>query len=363
MVNRQRLNEYHFSMNFGISRRMKWELLGHHSADEILSLPEEEIKKYLSSRDWNYFKRYKMQYNIEETRSLFSKMEKKQIHFLYHSDAQYPKRLKNIPDKPVGVLYKGNLPQFEKSVAIVGARTSTSYGKEMAFYFAKELAKAGVAIISGLATGIDVAAHRGALEAGGVTFAVLGCGPDIVYPKENYYVYEKIQERGGIISEYNLGVEPKAWQFPERNRIISGLSDGVLVVEAKEKSGSLITADLALEQGKDVFAIPGRVLDSYSEGCNWLIRQGAQLVTEPGQILEELYSLHRKNEKDLRKSDNLLDNKEKIVYDCLGLEPKSVEDIISETNLTVSECISILFRLELNNYVKQTAKNYYIICL
>ena len=151
-----------------------------------------------------------------------------------------------------------------------------------------------------------------------------------------------------------------SYRFPERNRIISGLSDGILVVEAKEKSGSLITADQALEQGKDVFALPGRTIDVLSKGCNWLIREGARIVTDPSHILEDLYYLYENKEKKANIMDNLLDNKENMVYDCLSLDPKSVEEVIMETNLTVSEVISILFRLELNGYIKQVIRNHYI---
>lgn len=363
MENDLKFYEYAFATTNGMGRRLKWNLLEQYSVDEILHLPEEEIKQHFTSREWNHYLRCRMHYNIEETRASYQRIQEKGIEFIYYKDERYPKRLLNIPDKPIGLFYKGNLPKFSKAVAIVGARTSTAYGKEMAFYFARELAKEGIVIISGLASGIDVAAHKGALEADGVTIGVLGCGVDIVYPKENYYVYEKMQKKGGVLSEYDLGEEPAPWRFPERNRIISGLADGVLVVEAKKKSGSLITADCALEQGRDIFAIPGRIMDAYSEGCNWLIREGAIMATEPGQILEELYSLSEKNEKEMCKSDKLLETKEKIVYDCLSLEPKSVEDIICETNLTVSECISILFRLELKGYVKQVVKDFYILSL
>lgn len=363
MENNHNFYEYAFSTMNGYGRRLKWDLLEHYTPEEILHLPEEEIKKFFTLKEWNRYLRCRMHYNIEETRLSYQKMQEKGIEFIYCTDDRYPARLANIPDKPLGLFCKGKLSDMEKAVAIVGARTCTAYGREMACYFARELAKEGVAIISGLASGIDVAAHRGALNADGVTVGVLGCGADIVYPKENYYVCEKMQKKGAVLSEYDLGEEPAPWRFPERNRIISGLADGILVVEAKKKSGSLITADCALEQGRDIFAIPGRILDSYSEGCNWLIREGATMVTDPGHVLEELYSSCKETEKELRKSDKLLETKEKIVYDCLSLEPKSVEDIICETNLTVSECISILFRLELKKYIKQIVKDYYILSL
>ena len=355
-----KLKQYAFAVMYGISRRTKHRLLQTFTEEEILSFSEKEMKNYLSARELSAYMRNKPLFNIEETQKEWKVLEEKGIQFIYHTDEKYPAKLKQTADHPLALFYKGKMPEAEKAIAIVGSRIPTAYGVEMASYFAKELARNGVAVISGMAFGIDVAAHKGALEAGGATYGILGCGPDIVYPKENYYTYERMIEKGGIISEYKPGELPMSYRFPERNRIISGLSDGVLVVEAKAKSGSLITADQALEQGKDVFALPGRVTDPLSKGCNWLIREGAKMVTEPSHILEELFQLYENNEKNDNVLDNLLDNREKIVYDCLSLDPKTVEDIINETNFTVSEVISILFRLELNGYIRQVIRNHYI---
>lgn len=355
-----RLYQYGFFRYPGVGRKKKRKLLEFYQEEEMLKWSDTEWKDKLTAQEWKYFQGKKDTYNIEETKSEWEILKKKGIEFIYHTDENYPEKLKEIPDPPLGLFLKGKLPREKKTVAIVGARTPTAYGKEMAFYFARELAKSGIAVVSGLAFGIDVAAHKGALDANGETFGILGCGVDLVYPKENYFIYEKMAQSGGILSEYEPGAIPDRWRFPERNRIISGLSDGVLVVEAKKKSGSLITADCALEQGKDVFAIPGRILDPLSEGTNWLIREGAKMVTEPSHILDELFPLCEKKVKDMRKSEKLLDNKEKIVYDCLSLDPKNIEEIINITNFTVSEVISILFRLELNGYVSQIVKDYYI---
>ena len=356
----QILKQYAFATMYGVSRRTKHRLLQTFSEEEILSFSENDMKNLLSAREMSAYMRNKPFFNIEETQKEWKVLEEKGIHFIYHTDLNYPLKLKQTADFPLALFYKGKLPKEEKAIAIVGSRIPTTYGVEMASYFARELARNGVAVISGMAFGIDVAAHKGALDVGGVTYGILGCGPDIVYPKENFYTYERMMEKGGIISEYKPGELPMSYRFPERNRIISGLSDGVFVIEAKAKSGSLITADQALEQGKDVFALPGRTTDPLSEGCNWLIREGARMVTEPSHILEELFHLCENNEKNNNVRDNLLDNREKIVYDCLSLDPKTVEDIINETNFTVSEVISILFRLELNGYVRQVIRNHYI---
>ena len=204
----------------------------------------------------------------------------------------YPQQLKNIYNPPNKIYVLGNKEILKESgIAIVGARRATEYGKKVAFKFSKELSASGINIISGLAVGIDTYAHLGTLqqECIGKTIGVLGSGLDVIYPKQNINLAKEILKRGGcIISEYPLGTKPEKIHFPQRNRIISGLSKGVLVVEASEKSGSLITADFALEQGKDVFAIPGDIWKLTSIGTNSLIKQGAKLVNDYVDILEEI---------------------------------------------------------------------------
>ena len=225
--------------------------------------------------------------------------------------------------------------------------------------------------MSGLARGIDGQAHRGCLEAGGYTIAVLGCGINVTYPRENIELFAQIEERGLILSEYCLDVPPLAFQFPLRNRIISGLSDGVLVSCAKKKSGSLITADLALDQGKQVYALPGRVLDAFSEGTNHLIQMGAMCVTRPKDILLDLWGEERLNMDDVsgaasgsaEKQSEMRDNltaAERTVYDLLGLDPVHVDDVIAQARLGVSTTISVLYELERRNVIKQPVRGYYI---
>lgn len=225
----------------------------------------------------------------ENTKREYEELQTKGILFYPEYHPFYPVKLRSIPARPFGIFVKGKLPDIrQRSLAIVGARDCSEYGQYVARHFAEKMAQNGVAVISGLARGIDGIAQRAAMEAGGESFGVLGCGADICYPKSNEKLYRMCMERGGILSTYLPGTPPTPNLFPPRNRIISGLSDGILIIEAREKSGTIITADLALEQGKDVFVIPGRVTDRLSDGCNSLIRQGASLIQSPEQLLEEL---------------------------------------------------------------------------
>ena len=226
----------------------------------------------------------------ENAKREYGKLQTKGILFYPEYHPFYPVKLRSIPARPFGIFVKGKLPDIrQRSLAIVGARDCSEYGQYVARHFAEKMAQNGVAVISGLARGIDGIAQRAAMEAGGESFGVLGCGADICYPKSNEKLYRMCMERGGILSTYLPGTPPTPNLFPPRNRIISGLSDGILIIEAREKSGTIITADLALEQGKDVFVIPGRVTDRLSDGCNSLIRQGASLIQSPEQLLEELH--------------------------------------------------------------------------
>lgn len=212
------------------------------------------------------------------------------ISFCSLEDKTFPERLRQIPDPPYGIYYIGSLPdENSPSAAIIGARLASSYGRDQAVRFGSALSGAGVQIISGMARGIDGLAGTGALTEGGYSCAVLGCGVDICYPEENRRLYERLKQKGCLVSEYPPGTMPQARLFPPRNRLISGLSDVVLVIEAKKKSGTLITVDMALEQGKDVFVLPGRVTDSLSEGCNQLLNQGAGAALSPRTLLEYFY--------------------------------------------------------------------------
>ena len=286
-------------------------------------------------------------------------MEEKIVRYT-PDDPEYPEKLRNFKDRPKQLYVKGKLPdQNRKSVAIIGARMCSYYGRTQAYEFAKELASCGVQIISGLARGIDGWAHKGAIDGGGETFAVLGCGVDICYPSQNINLYREIQKKGGIISEYEAGEKPLGWHFPLRNRIISGLADVVLVIEAKKKSGSLITVEYALEQGKSVYALPGRVGEALSEGCNNLIFQGAQIAKNVEIILEELEILDKMTKEKNKKTEIRLARKEEMVYSCVDLKPKHLDEIIKLTDLELLEVQEILVKLELMGLVTEPIKNYY----
>ena len=294
----------------------------------------------------------------EKIHQNYDKLGKSGINFVSKEEEHYPNRLRNIYGAPYALYVKGSLPNEEKKVlAVVGARECTQYGKEMAKYLAGSVAMEGIAIVSGLARGIDSYAHEGALLSGGITYGILGSGIDICYPRENINLYMEMQKEGGIISEYAPGVQPIAGNFPVRNRIISGLCDGILVIEAKEKSGSLITVDMGLEQGKDIYALPGRATDRLSGGCNNLIKMGAKLVTSPKDILEDFLPNYEQALKDT--NNNLLQQDSKIVYASLSLEPKHVETIAEITNLPMDLLMEQLLLLELGGLVRQTMKNYY----
>ena len=277
------------------------------------------------------------------------------------SNKDYPEKLLKIKDPPDKLYVRGNLPDPNKStVAIVGARNCTEYGSTLAKTISRILSMNDVQVISGLAMGIDTAGHIGAIEIEKPTFAVLGCGVDICFPTHNSTVYQKILDySGGIISEYEIGMPPLPYNFPLRNRIISGLADIVIVVEARDKSGSLITSDFALEQGKTIFACPGRVGDSLSRGTNNLIKQGAYILTSVDDILEHLglivNGLIPKVEKDISK----LDYFERQIYDTIKDETLHIDQIVERVKLPVNKCLNVLMSLELNGFVETSIYNYY----
>lgn len=301
--------------------------------------------------------------NIDILYKEFSHMEKSDIRFITYEDDSYPEKLKNISSPPMVLYIKGELPNPEiPSVAIVGSRASTNYGNSVAGYFGEILADEGISIISGMARGIDGAAHRGALKSPkGKTYGIMGGGVNIIYPRENEDIFEAAayDGRGGIISEMPPGSSAVSRNFPMRNRIISGLADVVLIVEAREKSGSLITADFALEQGKDIMAVPGRITDPMSKGCNSLINSGARMANSPSDVLELLNIYVHGEIEIIDKNVNLLANNEKIVYSTLDSAPKHTEEIVYLTGLDLQEVIGILVELELKGFVTQISSNYY----
>lgn len=284
------------------------------------------------------------------------------IRCIKKTDKEYPQKLLQYSSMPAALYVKGQLPSQERpSVAVIGARMCSPYGRIQAFRYAKFLSAAGVQIISGMALGIDSEGHKGALEGKMPTFAVLGSGVDVCYPRSNRKLYERILwESGGILSECPPGSPPMQWCFPARNRIISALSDAVLIVEAKENSGSLITAGFALEQGKMVFAIPGAVTDALSTGCHKLIYDGAGIAYTPEIILEELGISPKGDRKTPEKNNLGLASDLNMVYSCLDLRPKSTDFLIQKTGLPPEKIGSLLLELKLSGLVREIGRHYYI---
>lgn len=276
--------------------------------------------------------------------------------------AEYPQKLNNYPKMPEILFAKGNLPDAKKpTAAIVGARACSPYGRIQAFRYAKILSSAGVQIISGMAYGIDAEAHKGALEGGTPTYAVLAGGVDICYPSGNRPLYARIlRENGGILSEQPPGMRARNYFFPARNRIISGLADLVLIVEAREKSGSLITAQWALDQGKIVYAVPGPVNEALSMGCHKLIYDGAGIAYSPEILLRELGFNCENKVKSPEKNDLGLASDLKLVYSCLNLRPKSTDFLIQKTGLPPEKIGSLLLELKLSGLVREIGRHYYI---
>lgn len=280
------------------------------------------------------------------------------------TSTDYPKSLFEIPDPPPFLYVRGELLFNGPAIAIVGSRRATSYGILTTTRLAEGLARHGISVVSGMARGIDTAAHKGALQAGGRTIGVLGCGIDKVYPPENRMLFGEMAAKGCLISEFPLGTLPLAENFPRRNRIISGLSKGVLVVEAAENSGSLITAQYALEHGRDVFAVPGNISFATSRGGNRLIKQGAKLVDCLEDILEELggrlaaptaaTGLPLKPNFDLTA-------REAAIYEQLARSPLHIDALIAQTELTAGEVSSMLLHLELKGAIVSMPGKYYAI--
>lgn len=287
--------------------------------------------------------------------------ERNGVKLLTADAAEYPRGLNDIHDPPAILYARGDIrPEDALAVAIVGSRHATHYGLEQATRLAASLARAGLTIISGLARGIDSAAHRGALEAGGRTIAVLGSGLLEIYPPENRSLADQVAASGAVISEAAMLAKPTSGMFPQRNRLISGLSLGVLVIEASLRSGALITARHAMEQGRDVFALPGRVDSRMSHGCHRLIRDGAKLVETADDVLEELGPLaHVALATDGREihhpAELLLNEQEKTVLDVVGNNPTTIDTIVSTSGLAAHQVLATISVLEMRRLIRRTS--------
>lgn len=292
---------------------------------------------------------------------LLAEAELKRLHsfgarVIAYDSEDYPVLLKQLVDPPLLLFVLGDHRLLSNnSIAIVGSRAATGYGRRTSFQLGEALSGYGVNVVSGMALGIDTEAHRGCLHGGGNTVAVLGCGLDVVYPKQNKKLYDTIAGRGAVVSEYPLGTKPEGFRFPARNRIIAGLSSGVVVVEAARKSGSLITAQMALDIGRDVFAVPGQVDSFKSEGAHWLLQQGAKLVTTVKDIADE-YALSQTGMKQWDESISLdgieLDPDAALLLELVDSYGMSREDVIHKSEMGAARVSELLLFMELEGLIE-----------
>jgi len=311
----------------------------------------------------------------ERVNKIYELMTKHNIKMINIFDDKYPYNLKQIYDPPIALYYKGKFELDDFAIAIVGSRRTTNYGSFSAKKLAYDLSLRGVQIVSGLARGIDSIAHEGCLAAGGKTVAVLGCGLDTIYPPENTKLYEDIIKSDGlVISEYPPGMPPLQHNFPARNRIISGISSGVLVVEAAKRSGSLITACYALEQGREVFAIPGNIDCAYSRGTNQLIKDGAKMVLCAEDVLEEFNYIEIIDNSDIQNDLSKTHSKTNFsIFKGLSTEEirivkiisngiHNIDEIIERSNIPTKEVNNILFMLEMKGVITQLPGKTFHMC-
>ena len=290
--------------------------------------------------------------------SEYERIKKDGIFMTVFGDADYPKKLYEIPDAPAVLFYKGSLPcEKQKAIAIIGARNCSAYGRAVAEKFASHFAENGISVISGMAFGVDGFAQKAALKAGGCSVGVLGSGVHVCYPKEHLSLYQDLVQKGCVLSEYLPYINASANFFPQRNRIISGLSDALIVVEAKEKSGTLITVEMALEQGKEVFVVPGRLTDELSKGCNRLLWEGATPAVSPEKVLESLYGekcsgsfVHGTDEGTVL---------QKKILSFLDVTPLHINVLQQKTGLPIEILARELLLLVLEDVVIQVGNQWY----
>lgn len=346
----------------GIGFKRANQLLEHFgSAEAIWYAEPEKIRQVLPDKMGEILLTSRDEYQLNEW---IIELEEKQIDFYSYWHPRYPKLLKEIYHPPMGIYVRGELPDDEiDTVAIIGARKCSRYGATVAYEIAKDLGKTNVIVVSGMARGIDSEGHKGILDGGGKTIAVLGCGVDICYPPENRELMERIVENGCILSEYPPGMPAVPGNFPARNRIIAGLSKMVVVVEAGKKSGTLITADMALECGRDVYVVPGNVTSALSYGTNALIKQGCPIITEGKDILISLgiaYKIEEK-EKFKNKAAENISAEEKEIYDLIEEEtPISAEALCRKLKKEIQEVQYILSLLELSGYIVKIPQAGYV---
>jgi DNA processing protein len=303
--------------------------------------------------------------NEDKLRHCMDSLEKLNISTVPITSAYYPALLKEIYNPPYLLYVKGDKHVLKQScIAVVGSRNASYYGKKVAFKLAEQLARAGFSVVSGLARGIDSYAHKGALAVGGRTIAVMGNGLDVIYPRENFQLMKEIPRNGLLLSEYPPGTSPLRGNFPARNRLISGLSLGVVVVEASERSGALITADFALEQNREVFAVPGNINSATSAGTNNLIKQGAKIVNVVEDILEEFPAVtlkgKTKNNEDCGLIKSTTGKTEDKVLSLIGQQPVHIDELLSDSGLVISELNALLTHLEVEGHIQRLPGNYFV---
>jgi len=333
--------------------------------EDIFKAPKKELLKVEGIGD-KHIESIKNFNDWDKVDQELEKIAKRGIKLLTLNDSEFPRLLFQTYNPPPLLYMKGEiLPEDNISIAIVGSRIPDRYGRSITETLSGELASMGITIVSGMARGIDSIAQSEALKRGGRTIGVLGCGLDIVCPPENVKLNKKVSQNGAILSEFPLGTPPLAQNFPRRNRIISGLSLGVVVVQASEKSGSLISASFALDQNREVFAVPGNVGEKLSRGTNWLIKRGAKLVETVDDILSEVEALRNLNREDSPDEDRIdkiiasLSENQRDVFSVLKREPLHIDEIIRLTGIEPSNLLSILLTLELNDYVAQLPGKYF----
>lgn len=343
------------------AKRMRGLIEFFHTAEDVWKASDEEVRKshVLHGNGEAAFLAWRHETDPNE---VMEKMVQNNIRCCTWEEEDYPALLRTTANPPAVLFYRGKLPDNEKLIAVVGSRKASSYGVQTAGRFAKGLAEEGVTIVSGGARGIDSASHEGALEGKSPTIVVAAFGLDRVYPPENRNLFHKIVEEGGaIISEYPLGTPPLGRQFPARNRIIAGMCRGVIVVEAAERSGSLITSDFALEEGRDVFSVPGSIYVPSCKGTNQLIRNGAICCTSYKDVLSE-YGWEKQEPKAEKMGMEALTLEEEMVYKfCCTENEAQAEDILQQSSLPVVKLTMILLRLQLKGYIKETGPGRYVV--
>lgn len=334
------------------------------SAQKIYEMEEGQLVAMMGLQGCERFLQHRKRYKPQK---VWNYLTGTGIRYTYCQASDFPGKLAKIPDPPFGIFYKGRLPEERiPAVAVIGARKCSEYGRHMAEKFAKGFAERGIDVISGMAMGIDGISQSAALRAGGSSYAVLGCGVDIVYPRSNETLYRQLIENGGVLSEYPPQMEPRPALFPPRNRLISALADVVLVVEAREKSGTLITVDMALEQGREVYTIPGRCTDSLSMGCNRLIRQGAAVAVTPEDIIEDmLWDTVLKKPKEQPQGQSLqnLSQAAQEIYTVLEMLPVTQDVIVGKlrekkSTCTLPQICQGLVELELKGFILRSNRQY-----